>query len=256
MRRIFLLSLLIVASVQAWAGHRQVAGALDPGVGHFVALPLALARPATPTATPTVTPTPSPTPTPTPAIELLSYSIFRPTAGSSSIYVVGEVRNNSSGPLRYVRARFTFRNAAGEIIASDSALTTVGSLWPGMKSPFQVTLTDFTEPWASVEPYLSWEETSSGPYLLGVTSNTSYYGGGAFHVAGWARNSTAATRTYVEAVATAYDRDGRVVGTAHAYTEPRTVAPGQLTYFDVEMRYYAGKPWTVIAAHDVIVVDD
>jgi hypothetical protein len=235
-------------------------------------LPLALGRPPQPTATPipsatpaptvtatatpTITPKPTSTPTPRPDAELLSYSVFRPSAGSSSLYIVGEVRNNSTGLLGYIKARFTLGDATGAPIASDYALTSIAVLPPGLRSPFQVTLSDMTQPYASILPYLSWESSSSAPSLLTVTETGSYPAADIFHVWGWATNNTGSPCTLVEAIVTAYDNNGRVIGTGKGYTEPRNVEAGERTFFDIEVRYYAGKPAQCMARYEVMVVDD
>ena len=247
MRQRFAAMLLACAGLAAaLVGGR---GGLAQG-GYRSALPLVLIPRPTPTLTPT------PTPTPRPAVELLSYSIFRPSGGSSSVYVAGEVQSNASGPVSYVRARFTFRDGAGGIVHSDYALTTIGCLLPGLKSPFQVNLTSFTVPWSTCEAYLSWEPSTCRVHLLEVLEHSAYYAAQVYHVRGRARNTTPETRTYVQAVVTAYDAAGQVVGTGHDYTEPRTLAPGQETLFDIEVRYYAGKPARTIDRYGVLVVED
>ena len=67
-------------------------------------------------------------------VTLLSSSSY-PSASTGSFYVVGEVRNDTPDPARYVQVKATFYDAASAAVASSFAFTDISILAPGEKSP-------------------------------------------------------------------------------------------------------------------------
>jgi hypothetical protein len=210
-----------------------------------VYVPLALKPEATPTQipTPTVEPTPIP-PTPVPkTVVVKSSTAYRPYSGSDSLYIDGEVQNNTGRNVAFVKINSVLRNAAGAIVNGEESYADIERLSPGMTSPFSIILSNVTTPWDRYELTVTWTNTDHGPIQLEVKNTESYFDGSdAFHVRGTVRNQTNGTQRYVQLYVTMYDVNNVVIGTEYEYTNPTDLAPGQEVPFDVEVYFWNGKP--------------
>lgn len=215
--------------------------------------------PEPPTPTPTEMPTLTPTPMPTlsPGVIVLSSNTLIPYSGSTSLYLVGEVLNNTPSNVRFVRINATLRDSAGNVVDSSSSYATIDNLTPGMKSPFLVLFSD-SPAWTSYDLTVTWDTTTVAPYVLELLNTQAYfdrYDG--YHVVGEIRNQYSEPRNFVQAVVTLYDFEGKVIGVDYTFTNPYDLNPGQTASFDVEVYFWKYKPdRSKVAGHMLQIVDD
>ena len=85
----------------------------------------------------------------------------------SSLYVVGEVINNTSGSVSSVRVTCVLRNAGGTVVRMEYTYTMINVLAPGQKAPFKIGFYDYPD-------YMSYDLTvtyysTSQPVRTGVS---------------------------------------------------------------------------------------
>ncbi len=201
----------------------------------------------TPTDTPTITPTPTltptltPTPGPTGEVVVLSSTAFTPTA--DSLYIVGEIQNNTNRNVQAVQINAILRERSGMILTGEDGRALVTVLEPGDIAPFRVVMQSGAGAWMAYELTVNWSESSDPPVGLDIMSREGYFGqADAFHVRGTMRNQTSEVRDAVTVVVTAYDETGAVVGADFSATNPATLQPGQEISYTVEIPFWAGQP--------------
>ena len=213
----------------------------------------------TPTVTLTKTHTPTATPTPTlaPEVVVLSSNAFAPYAGATSLYIVGELRNDSSSNVWLVRIDATLRDSSGNAAGTGYSYAMIDTLSPGMTSPFRIIFPD-PPAWASYELTLTGNTTSQQPYPLEILNSTSHFDGlDAYHVVGETRNQYAEQRTWIAAYVTLYDDSGEVIGVDYRHTDPHNLNPGETASFDAYVYFWKYKPdRSRVATHLLQIYDD
>jgi hypothetical protein len=173
---------------------------------------------------------------PAPAIVILSHSSYLDSIGC--YHVVGEVRNDSSNKLKYVEITATFYNSAGTVVGTDFTYTSIDTLLPNQKSPFELIETDAAIS-AQVDHYaVAFSDsniTGADSYraftILSHSSSTDSLG--YYHVVGEVENTGTQAVTYVNVVGTFYDTTGKVVAAHFTYTSPHDLAAGQTAPFEI-----------------------
>lgn len=243
----------------------------NPSFGSLLFLPL-ISKQEPPSPTPTSTPTDTPTPTSTQippltptlsptalpeGVIVLSSNYYYPYSGSSYLYIVGEVLNNTQRNVGWVEIYATLRDANGNVVGSDWSFSDISILMPNMKSPFLI-LVDVPPSWASYELDIAWERTSDRSYNLEILNYTSYFDSyNDFHVTGEIRNQYDDNMSYIKAVVTMYDISGKVIGREWNYTNPDDLVPGQTASFHVPVYSWKGYPnRSSIGSYTVQVIDD
>jgi hypothetical protein len=196
-------------------------------------------------------------PVPSPVVRVLSSNAFVPYSGSSSWYIIGEVRNDTGSNVDFVQISATLRDGSGNVVDSDYTYSMIDTLSPGMTSPFRVIFSD-PPGWVSYDFQVTWDTTSRQPYALDILNSTSYFDSSdAYHVVGEIRNQYAEQRTFVKAFVTMYDAQGKVIGVDYTYTNPDTLNPGQTASFDTDVYFWKYKPDRgKVASHRLQVYDD
>ncbi len=173
---------------------------------------------------------------PVEAVEIINHSSYLDTLGW--YHIIGEVKNNSSNKLNYIRLTATFYNTAGTVISTDFTYTRIDTLMPEQKSPFEIILLDKTNS-AAVDHYvvvLS-DATITGvePYraFTVLSHSSSIDTSGWYHVVGEVKNTGSQMATYVQVVGTFYDATGKVVATAFTYTHPEDLIVDQVVPFEM-----------------------
>jgi hypothetical protein len=232
-------------------------------VGTPVYLPIVI-RELTPTPSPTPLSTPTPTPTLTPTatstplpagVLILSSNTIVPYG--NTLYVIGEVLNNTGSSVGFVRINATLRDANGNVVDSDYSYAFITIISAGMKSPFRVIF--FSPPsWSTYDLVATWDTTSAQTYPLELLNSTSYFDDyDEFHVVGEVRNQYSEDRTSVEAYVTLYNVYGQVIGVGSTYTNPNDLVPGQTASFDVGISSWVGAPdRNQVASFALLVLDD
>jgi len=67
-------------------------------------------------------------------LEILSYQHYVDTGW---LHIVGEVRNNSNTPMKYVEVIVTFYDDSNKVVGVDNTFTALDVIPPGGKAPFE-----------------------------------------------------------------------------------------------------------------------
>ena len=155
--------------------------------------------------------------------------------------VAGEVRNAGSDNLEWVVLTATFYDSSGVEIGTSFAYTTINTLVPGQKSPFEITLWD-TLVVASVASYeivcnqcnITDEYTNGEFEIISHALGTDAYGYNI--VVGEVKNTGSQTVTSVMIVGTFYDASGKVITTEYTWESPSDgLAPVEVTPFEMTL---------------------
>lgn len=190
------------------------------------------------------------TPTPTPEVVVLGSTTFVPYKGSTSVYLVGEVRNDTHLNAEFVRIDASLCDASGEIVYAKHAYSKIGILPPGETSPFLIIFSDPPE-WASYDLAVAYRATARQLYPLEVlSSELSLDDDAALHVMGKVKNPYDEKCKSIQAYVTLYDTDGEVIGTDSSYATPSDLNPGRVAFFDTRIYFWKYKPDTSkVASH-------
>jgi hypothetical protein len=181
---------------------------------------------------------------------VLGSDTFVPHKGSTSIYLVGEVRNDTHLNAEFVKINASLRDASGEIVYAKHSYANLGILPPGETSPFLIIFSDPPE-WASYDLAVDWDATARQLYPLEIlTSELSLDDDAAYHVMGKVKNQYDEGSKFIQAYVTLYDANGEVVGTDSSYATPSELDPGQIAFFDTRIYFWKHKPDTSkVASH-------
>lgn len=205
-------------------------------------LPIVDVPPPTPTATPTVPPSATPTFTPLPTVTptsepagvfvLGNHTAY--TSSSGSLHIIGEVRNNTTQPISFVKISADVFNGA-QLVATDFTYADIDPLRPGDHTCFEVLILNppaYTAYAFEAPTYR--ESTAALPLLSVLGENHNLDSAGDYHILGQVRNDTGATVTFVQPVAALYNSAGQVVDCDFTYVNSTNLAPGQVSAFDLQ----------------------
>lgn len=185
---------------------------------------------------------PTASPTPSNKVVVVSSNAFVPYEGARSLYIVGEVRNETKSIAQLVKITAYLRDSSGQLVRGASAYSYISTLSPDMVSPFLITFS--TPPaWSTYELIVTWDTTDRAPKALEIYNTESYFDSSdAFHVRGFVRNQYSELRMLVRIYLTMYDENDQVIGVDSVYTSPTFLKPGQEVLFDIDARYWKYKP--------------
>lgn len=203
-----------------------------------VGLASALSADATP-ARPNVAIIPAPTPLPSDALLLGLMSEASYIDAFNTLYVVGEVRNDSNMNVGEGSILVSFYDDAGNFISEARSQTTLDHLTPGQRSPFLLTLP--RPPGMSnysikaVGRPVPLELTSQ----IAVVQRKAYQDDvGFYHVEGTIENVGTVPVNQAKVVVTLYGRDGGVINVGFDYPVPARLNSGDRAVFDVKFTYF------------------
>ena len=200
---------------------------------------------------------PKPTPAPSNRVIVISSSAFTPYVGSDHLYLVGEMRNETTSKVRFVKINAVLRDAAGQIVDGTYSYASVGTLTPNMTSGFRLI---FSKPpaWATYEFTVTWDTTTHIPYALQILSPESYFdSSNAYHVRGTVKNQDAVEHTFVEVFLIMYDSNNQVIGVESTFMNPTTLTAGQEVPFDISAYFWKGKPdHSQVTRYSIQAIDD
>jgi hypothetical protein len=166
-------------------------------------------------------------------------------------YVVGEVYNNTTDTIRYMRVDVSFYDLSGSEIASDFAYTYLTTIFPGGRACFRLTMD---------EP-VGWRTYRiSGSYMQGTVADpglvTSSLEGdidisGAYRLSGRVTNTGNKVVGNVTPTTTLYNDEGFVIGCSYAYADLAMLLPFQSSTFSI----YAAPPDVYAVALFTVKVD-
>jgi hypothetical protein len=166
-------------------------------------------------------------------VYVVSSSVYTHTI--SSLYVVGEVINNTSGNVSSVRVTCVLRNAGRDVVRMEYAYTMIDVLAPGQKAPFRVGFYDYPD-YSSYDLTVTYfstaQPTRTGVSVLSSDSWTDPLSSW-LHTVGEVQNNTTGNVEWVKVVATYYDASGRVTNAHYNYVLLDVLGPGQKGPFKI-----------------------
>ena len=193
---------------------------------------------ATPSPTPTQTATPIPTATPTEDLFVLgNHSTYTSTLGSR--YIIGEVQNNGSGNVHFVKVTADIFNAQNQLIATDFGYTERRILAAGEKGCFTVLLLNDPAGFDHYELSVEARTTTDQPRPLTITSFTEGPSPTSYELVGQVRNDGQESYQFVKIIGTLYDSDNKVIDCDFTFANANTLAPGatsswSLVFFGID----------------------
>jgi hypothetical protein len=221
------------------ASFQRPAPAVAGVLGAYSYLPLVLRQPTrTPTQTPPATATATRTPTaastnvPAGVTILGNHSSY--TDSIDYLHIVGEVFNNSGGPIRFVKIIVDLYNGAHQFIGTDFTYTWLSNLPNADRTCFDV-LVDTPAGYASYEfEAVSYSGSSEGLPNLALLSPSGSVGSfGYYHLIGQVRNDMEVQVKYVQPVGTLYTANGTVADCDFTFVQSTHLSAGQTSAFDI-----------------------
>lgn len=204
------------------------------------------------TKTPTVTWTPTRTPTRTPTSAPSGvYILPNHTYYVDSInylHILGEVWNNTSNYLRFVKITANVFRQDGQLLATDFTYIHLDNLAPADKTCFEILLSQ-PAGWASYrfESPSFWTDGEPAPNLFVYNHSGSYDSRfGWYTIIGLVRNNDSRRVEYVSPVGTAYDVAGKVIGCESCYVSSTHLDPGQESSFEM---LFTGRDYSDLASY-------
>jgi hypothetical protein len=166
-------------------------------------------------------------------------------------YVLGEVYNNTTNTIRYMRVDVTFYDISGHEITSDFAYTYLTTIFPGERACFHLTM-DEPAGWRTYQ--------IGGSYALGTVADpglitTNLEGtidiSGAYRLSGSVANTGSNVVVNVVPTTTLYNAEGFVIGCSYAYADVVNLRPFQASKFAI----YADPPDVYAVALFAVKVD-
>ena len=150
-----------------------------------------------------------------------------------SLHIVGEIINNLEIPLNQINVIVSLFNSDNELIATEQTSSQVNTVMPGMKSPFDLVITDNKSKQAT-SYLLELDYTVSTPknQVIDITSSEmtrDNYNN--LLITGTVTNRGEITANMVSVVATLYDRQGNVAGVTKTHPEPDYLMVGDEAFF-------------------------
>lgn len=152
------------------------------------------------------------------------------------LHVVGEVKNTSTNTINYVNIVATFYDSANKVVGTSFTYSTIGTLRPQEKSPFNIILynNEQTSKTSSYKLTASADLAVAKPANLALKTGDSYYDAvGWFHQVGEVTNKGDKTATFVLVAATFFDSSGKPRDAAFTYTQPADIPPGATAPFEL-----------------------
>lgn len=152
---------------------------------------------------------------------------------SSYRYVVGEVYNNTSAYLQFVKVAVNFFNG-GQLVGTDYSYIHLDNLHPYEKTCFSIIL-DNPSAWThyTFESPTYWNDGTARPNLTITTHSGGVYQTSYYRVIGQIRNDEPSEVTFVSAVATLYNSTGKVVDCDYSYVNSTDLNPGATSSFEI-----------------------
>lgn len=197
---------------------------------------------------------PTPTPTPEPGVHILpNHSYY--VDSINYLHVVGEVQNNTSDNLRFVRIFINIYNSNGQFIETDYTYIDLNNLPAWDRTCFDISLEEPSD-WSyyQFEPPSYWTDGHPLPNLTVINDSGKYnptYGW--YEIIGQVRNDHGSRVNYVSPVSTIYNASGAVIGCNFTYVNSTNLDPGQISSFEMT---FSGRDFSDVANYRLQVDGD
>ncbi|HUW11086.1 MAG TPA: FxLYD domain-containing protein [Anaerolineae bacterium] len=150
---------------------------------------------------------------------------------SGSLWIVGEVQNDTPDRLELVAVTANVYNGSGGLLADGTGYTDLDHLDPGDKTCFDILIGAEPENWATYEfePLDYYTTTEPSPVITVLSDSGAYNDSyGWYSVWGQVRNDHGSRLEDVKVVGSVYTSSGRIVGCQNGYADPLDLDPGQV----------------------------
>ncbi len=150
-------------------------------------------------------------------------------------HLVGEVLNSGNSNMENVEIIATYYDALGTVIGIGNTNTELYVIPVNATTPFDIIAASKTIQPATYKLAVQGDMTTDQPFpgLTIQNTSTSIDDTGCYDITGQINNSSANPAGEVKIIATYYDANKNVIGTAFVYTKDSEVAAGHITTFDL-----------------------
>jgi hypothetical protein len=173
----------------------------------------------------------------------------------SSLYIVGEVCNNTGNNLSLVKVVANLFTSNGQLIDTDYTYVNQDTLPSRGKACFSIWVHDPPDDWAYYEFESPTYYTTDRdlPNLTVFNHSASYQPDDEYKIVGMIRNDRSSYVGYAQAIATLYDASGKVAGCRSTYVNSTHLESGQTSAFKMtfyERGDYAGVTYQIQTSGD------
>ena len=154
-----------------------------------------------------------------------------------ALHIVGEIINNLEFPLNQINVHVTLLDEDGHLITIKETSSLVNTIMPGMKSPFDLVLTDNEEKKTkSYSLELDYKVSPPKNQAIDITeSELSRDNYNNLMITGTVINRGDITANTVAVIATLYDNEGNVAAVSRVHPEPDYLRADDYTFFVVSI---------------------
>jgi hypothetical protein len=167
-------------------------------------------------------------------ISIVDYSSYKDSIGF--LHVIGEVKNISQTPLGFVKITATFYDSSKTVVATDFGYTSISTVRPSEKAPFEVMVTDAGQI-AKIDTFkltASANIAEAKPASLKLNVGDHFIDSiGYYHLVGEVTNQGSTTANFVQVAAAFYDSSGKIVAAHSTFTQDTNISAGQTAPFDM-----------------------
>lgn len=148
--------------------------------------------------------------------------------------MIGEVKNTSQNPLKYVQIAATFYDSSGQVVAADIGYAQIETLRPGEKSPFTIFVTDPNQigKITSYKLVASATQAEAKPANLKLAVGDHFIDSlGFYNLVGEVTNQGSDKTDFAHIAAAFYNSNGKIVAIGMAYTQSTSINPGDTSSF-------------------------
>jgi hypothetical protein len=181
------------------------------------------------------TPTPAPTQQPPGSVYVLpNHSNYVTSWGS--LHIVGEVLNNTSDPISWIKISANLFDSTGHLLDTDFTFPYLDNLAAGEKTCFDLIFSEPPADWSYYEFEPPTYSVDGEPLLnMNVFDDSGRYDptDGSYEIIGQVRNDNSFRVEYVAPIGTLYNASGTVVGCDLTWVNSTNLDPGQTSFFKI-----------------------
>ena len=154
-----------------------------------------------------------------------------------ALHIVGEIINNLEFPLNQINVHVTLLDEDGYLITTKETSSLLNTIMPGMKSPFDLVLTDNeAKKTKSYSLELDYKVSPPKNQVIDITeSEMSRDNYNNLMITGTVTNRGDITANTVAVIATLYDNEGNVAAVSKVHPEPDYLRAGDYAFFVVSI---------------------
>lgn len=193
------------------------------------------------------------------AVDFASLNAWTDAAGTFKI--AGQVYNNATSPLEFVRVTAVLYDENGTMLAEQGDFIAADVVEQGEFSPFEVVFLDGVPPGTARYElqanarYADFAaETFYGPVNFAVNDSADFDDNGFLVISGQVTNNGDERAGLVKIIVTVFDTEQRVIATDTTLVEAQSLAPGETSTFRVQFANLGGQADTYLSTAQASLV--